>query len=124
MRLQFIRQSPLQPVQLQLGGSEQLANVVMQFTAQVLAFALLHLEHAIGQFRRAHADRPGAVAQVPADAEGRDQLQQQQAGRKGLRDHQRQIGDQRHHAQRCCRPAQQSGAGTATQRNLQAWGHR
>ncbi|MNU02012.1 hypothetical protein D3C72_2455910 [compost metagenome] len=58
MAVQFIGHPPLQPLQLKLGGGEQLADVVMQFAAQLLALALLNLEHALGQFCRVQADRP------------------------------------------------------------------
>ncbi|MNP54616.1 hypothetical protein D3C76_1491860 [compost metagenome] len=67
-------QPPLQPLQLQFGSGQQLAYVVMQFAAQVLAFAFLDFEHALGQFCRAQAYRPGTLAQVPADPEHCHQL--------------------------------------------------
>ncbi|MNW02786.1 hypothetical protein D3C71_1986270 [compost metagenome] len=54
--LQVIGHALLQPLQLQLGGGEQLADVIVQFPAQVLALVFLDLEHALGQFCRAHAD--------------------------------------------------------------------
>ncbi|MCY1442335.1 hypothetical protein D9M71_587000 [compost metagenome] len=125
MALQFVGHAPLQPLQLQLGGGEQLADVVVQFPAQVLALVFLDLEHALGQFSRAQADRPGAQHQVQGGAEHGGQLQHQQAGRDRLVGQvQRQVGDQRGHAQPDRRPTQKGGAGAATQRSLQAWEHR
>ncbi|MNI69392.1 hypothetical protein D3C73_1251340 [compost metagenome] len=125
LRLQIAWQPPLQPLQLQFGSGQQLADVVMQFAAKVLAFAFLDFEHAIGQFCRAQADRPGTLAQVPADPEHCYQMQQHQAGRYGMAaGEQQQVGKQRRHAQQCSRPAQHSGEGAATQSILQAWEHR
>ncbi|MNE69756.1 hypothetical protein D3C80_1655010 [compost metagenome] len=99
MALQLVGHAPLQPLQLQLGGGEELADVVVQFPAQVLALVFLDLEHALGQFCRAQADRLGAQAQVEDGAQRSDQLQHQQAGRGCLVGQvQHQVGDQRGHA--------------------------
>ncbi|MNZ41214.1 hypothetical protein D3C78_587610 [compost metagenome] len=94
MALQVIGHALLQPLQLQLGGGEQLADVIVQFPAQVLALVFLDLEHALGQFRRAQADRPGAQGQVHGSAQRGGQLQHQQAGRDHLVGQvQQQVGD-------------------------------
>lgn len=78
--LQFGRHAALQPVDLKLGGGQQLADIVMQFTTQALALTFLHLEHARCQFRWAQADRARPMAKVPAHADHRQQLEHQQAG--------------------------------------------
>jgi hypothetical protein len=123
--LQLVGHALLQPLQLQLGGGEQLADVVVQFPAQVLALAFLDFEHALGQFRRAQADRPGTQGQVHGSAQCGDQLQHQQAGRDHLIGQvQQQVGDQRGHAQPDSCPAQQGSAGAAPRRSVQAWKHR
>ncbi|PAV70144.1 hypothetical protein WR25_01821 [Diploscapter pachys] len=69
--LQFGRYPALQPVNLELGCGQELANVVVQFAAQSLALAFLNLEHACGQLGGAQADRARPVAQVPTYADHR-----------------------------------------------------
>ncbi|MNP16634.1 hypothetical protein D3C76_1090390 [compost metagenome] len=99
MALQLVGHAPLQPLQLQLGGSEHLADVVVQFPAQMLALVFLDFEHTLGQFCRAQADRPGAQAQADHGTERSGQLQHQQAGRDCLVGQvQYQVGTQRGHA--------------------------
>ncbi|MCY1179191.1 hypothetical protein D9M73_195750 [compost metagenome] len=93
--LQVFGHAPLQPLRLQLGSGEQLADVVVQFPAQMLTLVFLHLEHALGQLGRAQVDRPGAQAQLYNSTQRGDQLQHQQGGRDCLVGQvQRHVGNQ------------------------------
>jgi len=60
--LQLIRHTALDPFALQLGGGQQLPDVVMQFAAEAVAFVFLHLQQAIGQFLGLELD---GFARVP-----------------------------------------------------------
>ena len=119
--LQVGRHAPLQPVCLQLGGCQQLADIVMQFAAQTLAFALLHLEQAVGQLLGAHGDRARGLAQLPANSEQGGQLQcQQAAGHRCRTQVQVQVGRRRHQAQQGAQPMQQRSARRAALECLEA----
>ena len=49
MNLQVLGQSTLQPFALQLGGGQQLADVIVQLAAEAVAFVFLDLQQAVGQ---------------------------------------------------------------------------
>ncbi|MCY1174581.1 hypothetical protein D9M73_147880 [compost metagenome] len=107
MILQVAWNTALQPVRLEFGGGQQLADIVVELPAQALPLAFLNLEQAIGKFCRAQGNRTCPVAQMPANAQHRDDVQDQHTGRHRQRvEVQRQVGDDRGQAQQRGQPAQ------------------
>ena len=47
--LQVFRKTALEPFTLQLGGGQQLADIVVQFAAEAMTFVFLDLQQAVGQ---------------------------------------------------------------------------
>ncbi len=54
--MQIFRQTPFQPFALQFGGRQQLAYVIVQFTAESVAFVFLDFEQAVSKFLRLELD--------------------------------------------------------------------
>jgi len=76
--LQLVRQAALEPFTLQLGGGQQLADVVVQLAAQTMALVFLDLQQAVGQLLGLKLDglSGSPVLQSDRDKDGQVQCQQ------------------------------------------------
>ncbi|MNP55829.1 hypothetical protein D3C76_1505030 [compost metagenome] len=57
MPLQVIGQAALEPLVLELGGRQKLADIVVQFSTEAVTFVFLDLQQPLGQLLRLELDR-------------------------------------------------------------------
>ncbi|MNF69165.1 hypothetical protein D3C84_510400 [compost metagenome] len=82
MPVEFFGHPPLEPVTLQFGGGQQLANVVMQFPAQSVTLVFLNLQQAVGEFLGLEFYRFAREAVLHPDAGQRGNVEKQQTQRQ------------------------------------------
>nr|GFD18159.1 hypothetical protein [Tanacetum cinerariifolium] len=72
--------STLQPVTLQFGGGEHLADIVVQLTAQAMTLCFLDLQHVIGQLLRLELYGLAGATHAITDAQQGEHINQRQRG--------------------------------------------